>query len=298
MRIHAIQTGVARMKPQFRRGNADRGMLPTMLSIASDTASEEVPIYAWLIEHDEGLILVDTGAHAAHTFVADMVVHPEEGLGRQLERLGVAVGDIAKVMLTHLHEDHVGGLDAVRDRPILVSEEDHKLLGRRFRPLSRLSTPAPSWLRPSPLVLVREPVGCFAHSAPLTRAGDVMAVPTPGHTPGHLSVVVRDGALNYLITGDATYSEAALLAGRVEGISFAKVHQPTTRAKLLAFARSTPTVLLPSHDWDVPTRLAERRVFSPPRGLTERHLSAPTTTAASAVAGKRRSHGPRPGSPT
>jgi len=265
MRIHAIQTGVARLKPQFRRGNRDRGMLPTMLGIASDSASDDVPVYAWLIEHDTSLILVDTGAHQKHTFVSDMVVKPEEELGARLQRLGVAVGDITAVVLTHMHEDHIGGLGAVRDRPILVSEDDHKLLGRRFaRAVSRLSTPVPSWLRASPLVLVDEPVGCFTRSAPLTQDGAVMAVPTPGHTRGHLSVVVRDGSLSYLITGDATFSEAALLAGRTEGISFAKEHLPTTRATLLDFARSTPTVLLPSHDWEVPARLAERRVLSPP----------------------------------
>jgi glyoxylase-like metal-dependent hydrolase (beta-lactamase superfamily II) len=265
MNIYPIQTGIARLKPAFHRGNAQRTLPATMLSIAVDTPSIDVPIYAWLIEHPEGFILVDTGenAHTRRTFVADMLVKPEEEVGAQLERLGVKIGDITKVILTHLHEDHLGGIETFRHTPVFVSDEDYRLLnhpiGRRF---SSLVNPIPRWFHPSPVGFRSHPVGAFTSSAALTKAADVFAVPTPGHTRGHLSVIVQTDDLHYFLAGDVTYSETSLLSRKVEGISFAKPHHLPTIEMVLRHVETTPTVYLPSHDWDAPRRLSERRVVT------------------------------------
>jgi glyoxylase-like metal-dependent hydrolase (beta-lactamase superfamily II) len=85
--------------------------------------SEWLPIYAWAIEHDEGVIVVDTGETARvhergyhprwHPFyrrAARFSVHPDEELGAQLRVLGIRPRDVRQVVLTHLHTDHAGGL--------------------------------------------------------------------------------------------------------------------------------------------------------------------------------------------
>ena len=77
----------------------------------------------------------------------------------------------------------------------------------------------PSSFDPTPLVLADEPYGPFARSRRLTARGDVIAVPTPGHTPDHVSVIVEDGDAAIFIAGDASYSEANMLAGRIDGVS-------------------------------------------------------------------------------
>ena len=53
---------------------------------------------------------------------------------------------------------------------------------------------------------------------PLTSRGDVFVVPTPGHTPGHVSVVV-EGEVSVFIAGDTSYTEDLLRAGVVDGVS-------------------------------------------------------------------------------
>ena len=85
--------------------------------------TEPLPIYAWLIEHPEGLIVVDTGETARagepgyfprwHPYFKLAVrewVQPEDEIGPRLRALGFSPDDVRWVILTHLHTDHAGGL--------------------------------------------------------------------------------------------------------------------------------------------------------------------------------------------
>ena len=70
---------------------------------------------------------------------------------------------------------------------------------------------------------------------PLTRRGDVLIVPTPGHTPHHVSVVVC-GDPSFLLAGDTSYNQRLLLAGKVDGVSPDPARQPAERSH--AYSRS------------------------------------------------------------
>lgn len=63
MRIHAIQTGTVAVKTHQLSGRG-RGTLRPIITLLDTTWTEPVPIYAWVIEHTEGLIVVDTGETA------------------------------------------------------------------------------------------------------------------------------------------------------------------------------------------------------------------------------------------
>jgi len=95
---------------------------------------------------------------------------------------------------------------------------------------------------------------------PLTKRGDVLIVPTPGHTPHHVSVVVC-GEPSYLLAGDTSYNQALLVAGKVDGVSPDPEVTRRTHARILAFARERPLVYLPSHDPESATRLANRSLL-------------------------------------
>lgn len=263
MNITAIQTGVTRLKPAFRRGNSKVGLIGAFAAIVRDKPSEEIPILCWLIEHPEGLILVDTGESSTtgRTLVADMLVAPEQEVGAQLAAMGIQPRDIWRLILTHIHTDHVGGIAPFQNTAINVSDGDYRMLNN---PLSRafegLITPIPRWLKPSPLPLIEKAQGTFARSAPITNAGDVIAVPTPGHTAGHQSIIVLDGDTHIFIAGDLTYSQDSLLERKLEGISFAlDAHLPSID-RTRAYVTQHPTVYLPSHDPDAARRLREREI--------------------------------------
>ncbi len=89
----------------------------------------------------------------------------------------------------------------------------------------------------------------------LTKRGDVFVVPTPGHTPGHVSVVVR-GAPSIFIAGDTSYTQELLEQGVVDGVSPDEDVARQTNQRIQAVAREEPLVYLPSHDPGSAERLA------------------------------------------
>lgn len=112
---------------------------------------------------------------------------------------------------------------------------------------------------PKPLLLDGAAYGPFARSRRLTADGVVVAVATPGHTRGHLSVIVEDGDAAVFIAGDASYTEEAMLSGRIDGVGADEGAELATLAAIRAFAASRPTIYLPAHDPETARRLAERR---------------------------------------
>jgi glyoxylase-like metal-dependent hydrolase (beta-lactamase superfamily II) len=97
----------------------------------------------------------------------------------------------------------------------------------------------------------------------LTTRGDVLVVPTPGHTPGHVSVIVR-GEPSIFIAGDTSYTEDLLTQGVVDGVSPDEAVARATNQRILALARERPLVYLPSHDPQSADRLARLATLTPP----------------------------------
>lgn len=271
-RVHAIRTGLVQVRrPQMESRGSGLARLGHMLF--DEEWSEWLPIYAWAIEHEEGIIVVDTGETARvheggyhprwHPFyrrAARFSVHPEEELGAQLRTRGIGTRDVRQVVLTHLRTDHAGGLRHVTGSRVWVSPgELERAGGIAGRIQGYLPHRWPKWWQPESIRFARQRFGPFEETMPLTRRGDVLIVPTPGHTPHHVSVVVC-GDPSYLLAGDTSYNQSLLLAGKVDGVSPDPRVTRDTLARILTLAHERPLVYLPSHDPDSETRLAGRSV--------------------------------------
>jgi glyoxylase-like metal-dependent hydrolase (beta-lactamase superfamily II) len=272
MRIHAIQTGFVKIKNAQVEGHG-HGLARRLAIFTDRNWTGWLPTYAWAIEHKEGVIVVDTG-QGAHLLETGASYHPfarwevvfqidrEEEIGPQLRALGIGPRDVKKVVLTHLHMDHDGGLAHFQNSEILVaSGELRTASGWAGRIRGYLPHRWPSWFDPTPLELAAEPFGPFARSRRLTRAGDIVAVASPGHTADHVSVLVRqeDGTTHFL-AGDTSYNERLMLAGRVDGVSADEGISGATLDLIRVFAQGHPTVYLPTHDPKSAVRLANRQL--------------------------------------
>jgi N-acyl homoserine lactone hydrolase len=271
MKLHAIQTGSVRIKSAQVEGRG-RGLRRRLAPFADRQWTEWLPTYAWVIEHPEGVIVVDTG-QGAHLLECGQSLHPylrwevafrldpEEEVGPQLRALGIGPRDVRQVVLTHLHVDHDGGLAHFPQSEILVARGELRTAGGwKGRLRGYLPNRWPSWFSPVPLDLAAEPWGPFAASRRLTKAGNVVAVATPGHTTDHLSVVVEDEDTAVFLAGDTSYDERRMLARQVDGVSANDDAAMATLDAINRLARSRPTVYLPTHDPESASRLTHRRL--------------------------------------
>jgi N-acyl homoserine lactone hydrolase len=286
MKIHAIQTGTVAIKTRQvqARGHGARRQLNMFVD---RRWTEPLPIYAFAIEHPEGVIVVDTGEtarstqpgyfprwHPYYRYGLRLQVTPEQEIGPHLARLGIAPADVDRVVLTHLHTDHAGGLHHFAGTEILVSRADLEVAsgvpGRlRGYPNNRW----PAWFAPTVVDLAHDAYGPFPQSLALTKAGDVTLVPLHGHTAGQLGVVVEDGDHSVLIGGDSAYREDLMLRGVIDGPSPDEAAARLTHERIRALAAQTPTVYLGAHDPQTAARLAERRVVTaaaPASAMTRR----------------------------
>lgn len=273
MKIHAIQTGTVKIKQAQRVGRGQGSTRLRHILFDSDWTAP-LPIYAWAIEHPEGVIVVDTGetAHASqpgyfpwwHPYYRTAVreqVKPDDEIGPQLKRLGISPDDVRWVVMTHMHTDHAGGLHHFPKSAILVSRREMQATaGFQGRLNGYVNQHFPTWLNPHLVDFAPQPVGTFPESFTLTQAGDVLLIPTPGHSAGHLSVILKNEGRSILLAGDTSYTEQYLLDQVMDGVSPDEQAARQTLQRLLSYLQATPTIYLPSHDPESAQRLTARQV--------------------------------------
>lgn len=258
MRIHALQTGTVSVKHSFLFPSA--GLRRQLDLFLPGDWSDQLPIYCWAIEHEGVLRLVDSGETAAARSVpfARFEVTREQELPAAMDAVGLRLDDVSEVVLTHAHGDHVDGLVHLRSR-VIAHEAELVYLASAFpRAMRRiLRQPLPPGFAPQPFALDGGPFGAFTRSRSLSADGRIVAVGTPGHTPGHVSVIcIDDSERHVMLAGDATDSLEQLQALRADAIApDPKTHVATLEA-IVAHCAQHPTIYLPSHDPDSAARLA------------------------------------------
>jgi len=248
-----------------------------------------VPINVYVVEHSDGLVLFDAGQDRAvvtdpnywpdrvtrffmkHTFKFE--IGPEDTLARQLALAGYSAGNVRKAVISHLHADHVGCIREIPQADLYVGQEAWRhMLGphpEREMVLRRdIEIPGAKWNH-----IAFEPVDDptikpFTHAHDLMGDRTMMLLPTPGHLPGSLSMLVRsEGVPPVLLVGDLCYSQDMLMRDQFPGTGD-KQQLRETYAKVRALKERTPGLLiLASHDPQAADRLrsakASASVFRP-----------------------------------
>jgi glyoxylase-like metal-dependent hydrolase (beta-lactamase superfamily II) len=184
--------------------------------------TESLPVHVALVEHPQGLCLFDTGQTAAATEpgyfprwqpffrLARFELSRDDEAASQLVRRGFAADDVRWVVLSHLHTDHVGGLGAFRHASVHVSTAEwERARGVVGRVRGYLPDRWPPSVRPTLVDYGAGPLGPFPDSFDLVGDGSLVLVPLPGHTPGHMGMVVTTGDERWLLAGDAALSRDA-----------------------------------------------------------------------------------------
>lgn len=198
---------------------------------------EPFPVFAWVLHHPDGAVLFDTGIGSGNDLIDEWYAPESIDLGDALAAVGVEPGEVAAVVLSHLHFDHCGQ-QAMLNAPVYVSAEEHRVARQPFYTVDAWAAIPPARLR-----LVGDD---------FEVARGVSIVATPGHTPGHQSMVVRAGSATVVFGGQCAYRAVEVRTGEP---SDTNLHSPdwrdTARASLQRVRALGPAEVHLSHDGDV-----------------------------------------------
>ena len=226
------------------------------------------PIQAFLVEHPgAGAVLIDTGFHASVAvsprsnlgrfgalLYRDIDMRPEQSVAAQLRAKGIEAARVGTVIMTHLHPDHASAIVDFPEATFLLSEAEWEAAteggsrqgyvksqfdhGFDYRLVDFDSDATSSF-------------SGFARSFDVFGDGSVRLVYTPGHTLGHMSVVLQTSAGEVLVAGDAIFLERTLADGDLP-YALPDVHLfRRSLREIRQYVKETPdAVVVPGHDWE------------------------------------------------
>jgi N-acyl homoserine lactone hydrolase len=274
--VSVISTGTVRIRPEHARGT--RTPLMWWL-LTSRRWTPPQPVNVYVIEHARGLILFDTGQDRASVTdrryfpggvagylqgrLARFDIGADDTLTAQLATLGYTPADVDTVILSHLHVDHIGGLPELTGARLLVSAAEWAELARpapqlRGFPRGHIRLPGLTWQQVTPEPTDDPALAPFTEALDVMGDGSLMLLPTPGHTAGSVSLLVRRGPRPpLLLAGDLTFAAELLTRGQLSGLGDRRRLAESSRKALALAGRQPGLVVLPAHDPTAAMRLLD-----------------------------------------
>jgi glyoxylase-like metal-dependent hydrolase (beta-lactamase superfamily II) len=254
---HALQAGA-----QMLDGGAMFGVVPKPLwerKIPADHRNRiPMGMRCLLIEHDDGLVLLDTGAGNKETAKFRDIYGIENGGGTQrtmLEAGIVAAGfrpeDIALVINTHLHFDHAGGNTAIEpDGRVVSAFQNARIIvqaGEVHYALNPNERTAASYF-PRNWEPIREAGRLELVEGATEVAPGIRVLPTPGHTPHHQSILIDGGGETACYLGDVIPTSAHMPLPWIMGYDVEPLRTLESKRSLLSQALAERWLLIFEHD--------------------------------------------------
>lgn len=242
--------------------------LKLLRALLSGNPAMTVPCPAFLIRHPSaGAILVDTGLHPSiatdgkENFggLATRFGNPALDAGKdvpaQLRERGLDAGEIPIVVMTHMHLDHTSAISEFPNSAFVVSETEWEAAATGPRPLLNGYRRAHyDYAFDYRTVDFNrggiDSYATFGRTFDLFGDGSIRLASTPGHSAGHMSVILHLKERDFVIGGDATYTQAQLdgdapLAPR----PFDAHNYRRSLQELKLFRREFPdAIVTPGHD--------------------------------------------------
>jgi N-acyl homoserine lactone hydrolase len=253
-RVSVLSTGSVAIRPEHMMANATP-MLWWLLTSRRWVAPR--PINVYVIQHERGLVLFDTGqdrrsvtdtdyfphgiAGLLYARLARFTIAATDTLTAQLSALGYNIKDVTTVVISHLHQDHMGGLAELAHAEILTSAAE---LAEARKPLAVLR----GYLKRH-ILLPNLHWRTVEPEHDVFGDGTLVLIATPGHTNGSMSLLLRqNGRPPLLFVGDLTYDVRLLADERVPGVGNRRELLRSTRLVANLAKQNPGLVVLAAHD--------------------------------------------------
>jgi glyoxylase-like metal-dependent hydrolase (beta-lactamase superfamily II) len=204
-----------------------------------------LPVPCYLIRHGDTYMLWDTGlALAGLNQPADARARLKTPIAAQLANLGVRPDQVGIVAISHLHGDHTGQAGQFPAARLIMGAADLDAL--QAKPAPRGTDP--NHLRP--WIAGQAPVTRVATDLDVFGDGSVVILTTPGHTAGHLSLMVKLVSRTVLLTGDLWGSHAGVLTDDMPDWSASRAETLASRDRIRRLVLKHDAMVIIQHEQD------------------------------------------------
>ena len=271
--VHALHSGTVTIKRSHARGclpERSPSLLRLLAILADRRFAAPMPIFSYVVDHPEGLFVIDAGASPTYNDLESwrtdprsrvvfwsfirLDVGPGGALPDRLATIGLPPNRARAVVLTHQHIDHTGSIPAFDGVDVWTTRAEDAAADRIGALHWRWRT-ADTRIRH---VDTEGEPGELGPTVALTTDGALQATCTPGHTPGSVTVRLRTDDTDVWFTGDTSFTAEHMNPSAPT----AGIHSDMRAVRALQARLQDAGMLLPSHDPGVPARLREYRVGS------------------------------------
>jgi glyoxylase-like metal-dependent hydrolase (beta-lactamase superfamily II) len=175
-----------------------------------------------------------------------IVYHLDKTLTEQLADIGLTPRDITRVAISHTHGDHIGNVGLFPNSTILMQQAEYSWINSPNGPNDNVN---------QLMALARELLGIPKNLQLINGAADVFGdgsvtlIPTPGHTPGHQSLLVHLKNSGFVIlSGDVVHSEENFMRNIVPSLNTNKQDSLASMGKIRALIAKYNATLFINHD--------------------------------------------------
>lgn len=174
-----------------------------------------LPVSAYLIEHPNGKILIDTGWDSKYANerpkygfglvdkISGPIIEENEGIDSKLTSIGLSASDIDRVFISHMDFDHTSGIRLVKAAKNFYTAKEEWIAANK-RSIRYIDTWS-SYCNMKTFSYENTGVGPVGRSYDVYGDGSVLLIHTPGHSQGLFSVKITNGEKYIILGNDAAY---------------------------------------------------------------------------------------------
>ena len=212
----------------------DCGRIVEDMAQPSPWRREPLPVPCFLVRHGSRYLLWDAGTSARALGNAHPTIKLDRTISDQLAEIGVRPEQVEFVAISHYHGDHTGQASQFPKARLLIGAGDLAAMKSASPPAGVAPTHLAPWIEGG------APVDALVEDKDVFGDGRAVVLMTPGHTPGHSSLLVKLQGGNVLLSGDLWATHSDVIRGHMPEFN-------TSRAETLA-SRDRFSRLADKHD--------------------------------------------------
>ena len=228
--------------PSLSLWRLDCGRIEDGLAWSSPWHKASMPVPCFLVRHGSRYLLWDAGLSARALGNAHPTLKLDRTISDQLGQIGVKPDQIEFVGISHYHGDHTGQASQFPKARLLIGAADLAALK---------ASPTPGGAAPThlaPWITGGAPVDALVEDKDVFGDGRVVVLTTPGHTPGHLALLVKLAGGNVMLSGDLWATHGNVLTDDMPPFNTSRAETEASRERFRRLAHKLDATVILQHE--------------------------------------------------